>query len=393
MTAQLIAQITNLPYATLNFDQLKALILDLSIIPKAKIITITGTNGKGSTVALLSHIFKHHCVDFISHTSPHLHTFNERITHNNKPIANSQLIQYLNFIKPLCIKRQCALNYYQVAFVCTLLHAQYLKPKWLILEVGIGGMKDPANCLDADFAILTHVGLDHCEILGNSIEQIAFDKVHIARKGKPMILGEQIPQRALEYLSDIKANTLLAPPHHLAYKKINTPASSFNCALTLIEAINQQTNTTLSIPPSIASLQVKGRFSQLSKHPIVIADVAHNLAAVTNLFDNIQQSYLLKNRRLFALYATQPGKDIATIIQFATPFIDQWLLPNLSKLDQRFLAPQDNIAQHLPKHNYQIFEQLKQCQNQLVNLVKKDDILIIFGAFILVGEMILHYEK
>jgi len=208
----IIKKITSNKEKKVNNQQIILLlnILNINNHINYNIITVTGTNGKGSTCTILSNILTYNNISNVCHISPHLHTFNERVLYNSKSIDDKLLIEYLIKIYRCCKKLNIRIQYHTVGFLCSWLHIKYKKPEWIILEVGIGGRLDPANLFDAKIAILTSLGLDHVGILGNNIEEISLEKVQISRSNKDFIVGTKLPSSSYKYLHNINANIIIA---------------------------------------------------------------------------------------------------------------------------------------------------------------------------------------
>ena len=386
---QTIDQITSLdfPQATLNDLKLFLKHLNISYVPH--IITVTGTNGKGSAVAILSHILQHNAIDHICHTSPHIRFFNERISYNQQPISDHDLLDYLQQIYTLCLALKIKLHYHFISFVSTWLYIQVQKPKYAILEVGVGGRLDPANLFDADIAIITTVALDHCEMLGNTIEEIALEKAHIARAKKPVIIGDNFPKSALDYLHQINAKVIYAKHDNNINNAFIHP-NSMNCALTAIEHFDN----TLSLPNDLGAYRIAGRFQIIQDKPLMIADVAHNPQAVAHFFTQIKS--LLRHTpktRVIAIFSANQHKDITNILECGNEFVDQWLIPDLSTIDPRFSPLTNQHKNKLFPHNSMFFDSSFAAFDYITANAHADDLVIVSGSFVLIGELNKYIDK
>ncbi|WP_440617434.1 bifunctional folylpolyglutamate synthase/dihydrofolate synthase [Cysteiniphilum sp. 6C5] len=386
---QTIDQITSLdfPQATLNDLRLFFKHLNISYVPH--IMTITGTNGKGSTVAILSHILQHNAVDHMCHTSPHIRFFNERISYNQQPINDHDLLDYLQQIYALCLKLEIKLHYHFISFVSTWIYIQARKPQWVILEVGVGGRLDPANLFDADIAIITTVALDHCEMLGNTIEEIALEKVHIARAHKPIILGNNLPKNALGYLTQINAKVIYAE-HNSNINNAFIHPNSINCALTAIEHLDSK----LLLPNDLAAYRIAGRFQTIQYKPLIIADVAHNPQAVEHFFNQIKSLLTQTPKtRVLAIFSANQHKDIVNIIQCGHDLIDHWLIPDLNTIDPRFTPLTNGYKKTLFPSNSMFFDNAFAAFDYITANAHTDDLVIVFGSFVLIGELNKYHDK
>ena len=376
----LIEAVTNHPYPKCTFKDIPFFIHTLNIDYQPKIITITGTNGKGSTAKALAYFFLSNHITYVCHTSPHLSCFNERIETNGQMIDSDALIVFLKRIQQASQQLQLKLNYYQIAFLSACLTMQKMRPKWLILEVGIGGRLDPANYFNADIAILTSIGLDHTDVLGDTVEKIAWEKIHIARENRPMILGTRITEKAMLYLAQIGATLYFADSDSVS-NKTRLPPVSLACALKAISLINIEYQ--YHIPENIAQLSVAGRMQQLHSKPDIFTDVAHNLDAV-NLMLKRLKAHQKNAARTIAVFSAQKQKPIREIYQLAKSEIDLWLVPALNEVDRRFPIKR-HLQSALSEGPLYFFDNFGQSIAHLKHILRPDDLVIVFGSFTLVG--------
>ena len=172
-----------------------------------RIITVGGTNGKGSTVAFLGSLLKVAGIRAGSWTSPHLQLFNERICVSGEMLPDAVLCPAFSFVAQL--EGQQELSYFEFAFLASLKVLLEQQVDVLLLEVGVGGRLDAANILDPDLSVVTTVAKDHQALLGDSVEEIAREKAHIFRQGKPAVCGMAYPPRSLvAYVESIEARGL-----------------------------------------------------------------------------------------------------------------------------------------------------------------------------------------
>lgn len=171
--------------------------------PSLKIVTIGGTNGKGHVAYALESILSQQQISVAKWSSPHLYTICERFTLNGLPISLEQLTKHVNNLKETCAKLK--LSFYEFMFACFCDYILSLDElnnlDILILEVGLGGRLDTTNLFDADISVLTSIGLDHTEILGNTLKAILLEKIEISRSGRKHISGLKS-----EYLKKIEQN-------------------------------------------------------------------------------------------------------------------------------------------------------------------------------------------
>ncbi len=156
-------------------------------LPTCPVITIAGTKGKGSCASLLDHLYRAAGYRTALFTSPHLHVYNERIRINGEMVSDALLCNAFERIE--AVRGELSLTYFEFNALAAFLIFAETKPDVWIVEVGMGGRLDAANALDADVAIVTSIGLDHVEWLGNDLNSIGREKAGIARPGKPLVFG------------------------------------------------------------------------------------------------------------------------------------------------------------------------------------------------------------
>ena len=194
-------------------DQLFALLNVKSKLAKC-IVTVAGTNGKGSTVAVLEAIAKQGELNVGAYTSPHLLRVNERIRINGKLISDDNLCDSLNLVERARYDADVILTYFEYLTLSALAYFAQESIDIMLLEVGMGGRLDAVNCIDPDIAVITTIAMDHTNFLGNSLKKIAREKAGILRPNKPAIIGDKESIHLLEDFCKVsKCLTLLAGKH------------------------------------------------------------------------------------------------------------------------------------------------------------------------------------
>jgi len=186
-----------------NLSRIKNVAKKLNIKKSsAKIFTVAGTNGKGSTVAILESLLIESGYSVGSYTSPHILEFNERIKINKLHSETDDICKVFEDIEKC--RGDITLTFFEFSTLAAFLLFQKKDLDIIILEVGLGGRLDAVNIFDPDVSIITNIGLDHTEILGNDLEKIAYEKSGIMRPNKPTVIGYQNPQNSLlQYSNEI----------------------------------------------------------------------------------------------------------------------------------------------------------------------------------------------
>jgi dihydrofolate synthase/folylpolyglutamate synthase len=374
---------------------------------QAQVVTVAGTNGKGSCVAMLESIFLQAGIPVGSFTSPHLIRYNERIRLNGKPVADQQLCRAFAMIDQA--RAQISLSYFEFATLAALLCFAWEKPDLVILEVGLGGRLDAVNIIDADVALITTIDLDHTDWLGSDIESIGREKAGIIRSRKPVVLADPaMPRSVLDYADQLQADiyqsgrdfshqvidtgwrwlgpngeALELPEPGLTGAKqlLNASAVVMVCHLLQTRFPFQQNN----IAQGLRDVRLAGRLHFVADTPALLLDVAHNKQSLETLRDALSQ--LNWQGRIHAIFGMLQDKDAADAVRLIGPSLASWHLLDLNgwrgrKAEQLAgVLVQEGVTQPLNCH-HTFAEAYQACCEQAA----AEDLILIFGSFLIVGE-------
>jgi dihydrofolate synthase/folylpolyglutamate synthase len=323
----------------------------LNLNPNCPIITVAGTNGKGSVCAMLTAIFKAAGYRVGTYTSPHLVHYNERVAINGRPIDDASLTQSFADIAQAQQSINTSLSYFEVGTLSAMLIFLQQKVDVIILEVGLGGRLDAANLFDADVAILTSVDLDHQGFLGTTREAIGHEKAGIFRPNRPAICADtNPPQSVIHHALSIGAE-LSCVNLAYSYKTINNqwqfqfgdtsyhslpfPAlrgdyqlGNAAAVLAALCAIKPQLPVSLGeIKQGLIEAQWKGRFQVLAGSPVRVLDAAHNPHAARALCHSLKKLPFATTR--IAVFSMLSDKDIAGVVKTLQSEFDVWYLASL----------------------------------------------------------------
>jgi dihydrofolate synthase/folylpolyglutamate synthase len=206
-----------------NLDRINSFIKKFDLQPNAKIITVAGTNGKGSVTRMLARSLTSR-FNVAQFTSPHLNFITERFVYNNEQISVEDLSSLVEETFKQCDQEKIQLSFYEFLFAVFLSWCKGLKLDYIVLEVGLGGRLDAVNALDAQVAVVTSIGRDHQNFLGNSYKSILYEKLAIARTHKPLVTGfglDYLTQRAHKYCLERKIKYFNVCSTGLNFKEIN----------------------------------------------------------------------------------------------------------------------------------------------------------------------------
>lgn len=316
---------------------------------EALVITVGGTNGKGSTCAMLEAILRAAGYRVGLYTSPHLVRYNERVRLDAQEVDDARLCAA--FAKVEQARGEITLTYFEFG---TLAAWQVFADAGLdviILEVGLGGRLDAVNVFEPDCAIVTGVAMDHMDYLGDTREQIGFEKAGIYRAGKPAICGDpQPPVSLVEHAATIGADLWISGRdfrfggdknqwsyqgraqrrNSLAYPALRGANQLLNASAVLaaLEALQDKLPVPMqAVRQGLMLVELPGRFQVVPGKPVNVLDVAHNPQAAGVLADNLMNMGFYPNT--LAVCGMLADKDIAGSLSHLLPRVDHWYLCDL----------------------------------------------------------------
>jgi len=331
----------------------------LALTPAFPIITVGGTNGKGSTCALLEEILCRAGYRVGCYTSPHLLRYNERVKINRQEAGDAALCAAFAEIETA--RGDISLTYFEFGTLAAMRLFIDAKVDVAILEVGLGGRLDAVNVFDADCAVVTGIALDHVEYLGDTRDKIGAEKAGIYRGGIAAICADpQPPASVRQHADNIGAHffqlgkdfgytTDAAQWHywgaHSKHHSLPYPAlrgvyqlQNAAAALAALGAVKDKLPVSMNdIRQGLLEVQLAGRFQVLPGRPAVVLDVAHNPQAAAALAENLGKMPFAQNT--YAVFGMLQDKDIAGVIAAIRHRVDVWLIAGLGGFSPRGAAP------------------------------------------------------
>ncbi|MBA3536133.1 MAG: bifunctional tetrahydrofolate synthase/dihydrofolate synthase [Tatlockia sp.] len=379
--------------------------LDL-LAMKAKIITIAGTNGKGSTVAALEAIYTSAGYQVASFTSPHLVDFNERIRINQKPVSSEDLCKAFRVIEEG--RAEIDLTYFEMATLAAFWHFKQHKLDLILLEVGLGGRFDATNIVDADLAIITTIDLDHQKYLGDNIDAIGYEKAGILRPNKPFIFADKNPpltivNKALELNTSAYFNgrdynyRLVDGSLELDFLgeliKLPKPKLHTNSAIAaIISSLLMKDNLPVKLShleQGIKTAFIAGRLQVIQSRFTTLLDVSHNPQAARHLAQFIR-SYYPKNA-VHAVFSALNDKDIPGLIDALKDYVDYWL-PALLTCKRAATKEQLTRAFSLYGLSPTCYNNPLLAYKAAEAAAKPGDLIVVYGSFNTLSAIIPHIE-
>jgi dihydrofolate synthase/folylpolyglutamate synthase len=333
----------------LGLERVRAMVGKLGLAFDCPVITVAGTNGKGSTCAMLESILMHAGYRTAVFTSPHLVRFEERLRLSGDAVAAEALAAHFEAVE--LARGDMALTYFEFTTLAILLCIAAAKPDVAILEVGLGGRLDAVNVIDTDCAIITSIDLDHMEFLGPDRESIGFEKAGIMRAGRPAIVSDPVPpQSVIEHAGTIGADLWRVGRDFnvsgdkqqwgwsgrgrrfsgLAYPALRGANQLVNAAgvLAALESLRQRLPVTAqAVRTGLASVELPGRFQIVPGEPALGLDVAHNPHAVAALAENLDAMGFYPTTH--GVFGVMADKDLAPMFARIGPMIDRWYFTDL----------------------------------------------------------------
>ena len=327
------------------------------------VVTVAGTNGKGSTCAMLESVALAAGWRVGTYQKPELVNFEERCRVGGRPVAAAALLPHFEAVD--AARGDITLTKFEFT---TLAIAHLLSSTPLdlvILEVGLGGRYDAVNAIDTDCAVITSIDLDHTEYLGPDRESIGLEKAQIMRRGRPAIVSDPLPPRSLvAHAEAVGADLWLVGRdfshsgdrqqwswqgrdrryNGLAYPSLRGANQLLNAsgALAVFEALRERLPVPAqAVRQGLATIELPGRFQIVPGEPTLVLDVAHNPHAVAALALNLDQMGFYP--RTHAVFGAMRDKDLAGVIARVAPLIDAWYCTDLP-------LPRAASAAHLARH-------------------------------------------
>ncbi len=297
--------------------------LDL-LTPAYRVITVGGTNGKGSTVAYLDALLRAVGQTTGRFTSPHLRRYNERICVDGIEAADADLIESFERIE--AARREITLTFFEYNTLAALDRFRRAGIDTAVLEVGLGGRLDATNIIDADVSVVCSIGLDHVDWLGGTLEQIGREKAGIFRAARPAVLGSpDLPDSVHDTIRDIGAIPVVRGPDIHPPRPPPAPQQIDNAAPALAALAAGDFGVELSharVSQALRAARLPGRFQVVPGEVEWVLDVAHNVPAAAVLAQNLGA---LPARRTLAVFGILGDKDIRGILATLAGCIDAWI--------------------------------------------------------------------
>ncbi len=372
------------------------------------VITVAGTNGKGSTCAFIESILLQAGLSVGSYTSPHLFSYNERIKINQKPVSDEVICRAFDVIDRA--RGEVALTYFEFSTLAALVIFKEMNTDVVVLEVGLGGRLDAVNVINADVSVITSIAIDHVDWLGDDVEIIAREKAGIMRAHKPSVIGFFRPPASLLDTANKKNTPLVQLGQDYIYQALSDNMWQLNAAdLRLAELPMPELKGAYQLQNAAAAIMaiylsgfasilnneivakgikatfLAGRYQQIGVNPPIFVDVAHNEQAAEKLAALLEDTAI--KGKTIAVIAMLADKVISKVLSALDLQIDHWVSAGLDV--QRGMNAK-NMAQAvrkvLPDGKLVVCETVSDACVVALDMAGDDGRVIVFGSFYTVAE-------
>ena len=356
-----------------------------------KSIHIAGTNGKGSSANMIASVLKESNYNVGLYTSPHLIDFRERIKINGKKISKFFVTKFVN--ENFLFLKKNKFSFFEITFALAISFFSRKEVDYAVIETGLGGRLDATNIIKPIVSLITNVGLDHQQFLGNSLEQIAFEKAGIIKKNTPIVISEY-NKKTYPVFKKIaeknRAKLFLAKKSNFStdlygdYQSLNIDG-----VVKTIEIINKEIINNGKLKKGLLNVKknmgFRGRWDVLGSNPLVIADAAHNFNAVLLVLNQLKKN----SKKVHFIFGLSNDKKIENFIKIL-PAEFYYYLCSANVPRSMNVAELDKVFYRKKYLKYECHESVKDaCLSALKNS-EKNDIIFICGSIFIVGEVLKH---
>ncbi|WP_295551533.1 bifunctional tetrahydrofolate synthase/dihydrofolate synthase [Limnohabitans sp. Rim8] len=392
----------------MGLDRVKTVAERMDLCFDCPVITVAGTNGKGSTCAMLEAVLLQAGYRTGVYTSPHLVHFEERCRLHGESASAEAFAQAFAAVE--AVRGDVSLTYFEFSTLAILHLMARANLDVAILEVGLGGRLDAVNIIDADCAVITSIDIDHTAILGKDRDSIGFEKAGIMRAARPVIVSDPVPpQSVVDHAAAIGADLWLFGRDFnfsgdkqqwawagrdrrysgMAYPALRGANQLINASgvLAALDALRQRIPVTAqAVRNGLAMVELPGRFQIVPGQPVLVMDVAHNPHSVAALAANLDAMGYYPTTH--AVLGVMADKDLLPMLQKVNPMVDKWYftdlpLPRAAKaadLQQAWQAQNTRTDTASSVHADPM-----QALQAAIEAADPADRIVVFGSFYTVG--------
>ncbi len=357
-----------------------------------KSIHVAGTNGKGSTSHLVASVLQQSGYKVGLYTSPHLKDFRERIKINGDMISEESVIEFVKTHRHFLDHQQ--LSFFEMTVGMAFDHFASEEVDIAVVEVGLGGRLDSTNIITPEVSIITNIGYDHMQFLGETLPEIAFEKAGIIKPGVPVVIGEQHEETTEVFESIAKERqTILNWAESLDFDTYTTDLlgsyqkKNIQTALTGLRLLNgfeiSEEDLQIGLNNVVKNTGLQGRWQVLSDNPIVVCDTAHNKEGLRYVFQQLTNQHY---KKLHIVLGTVNDKKLEDILPlFPKEASYYFCKPDIPRgLESALLA--DECTKYGLRGD--VYGSVKEAYNAAISEATKDDLIFIGGSTFVVAEVL-----
>lgn len=390
----------------LGLNRIKSVAAKMGLLEhSAKIILVAGTNGKGTTARCLESLLQAHQRSVGVYSSPHINHYNERVRVNSAVLSDSIHIKAFEFIEQS--RGDTSLTYFEYSTLAALHIFKEANLDYIVLEVGLGGRLDATNIIEPDLSVITTIGIDHIDWLGDDREKIGFEKAGVFRSHKPAVIGElDCPASVREHATLINANAVYVKQDY-HYQQLSTqmwqyeqdsillselpvpsiPVQNAATAITSLIQLGESLKEDL-VRRCLSELTMEGRCQKIASAPDFYIDVAHNPQSSSYLANKILELKTFEGQKVIGLVAMLSDKDIENTLLPLCDVVDEWLV---AALDVPRGEKTPRLVNYLSDNSTKLikdFESIQSAYLFALENAEKNDLIIGFGSFFTVSEIL-----
>lgn len=362
----------------MGLERVKKIYSALNLSTKeSQVVLVAGTNGKGSTIAMIESALLALGYQVGTYTSPHILRYNERVRINGVATNDDQLVSSFERVEK--VRAETPLTYFEFGTLAALDLLIASELDVLLLEIGLGGRLDAVNIVEPDLSIITSIGLDHTDWLGDTLDQIGLEKAGILRQGVTFVAGEAMPQSVLQKSEEMACQRflcrqdfekngqhgvmlLLDGKSHFfeGFPQVRLPENNVLVALQAIVCLYDKLTSHVDdfkqavffrVAESIEQVRIPGRLESIPHNAEIYIDVGHNAHAAVYLKAFLMHHAQL-NKSIQLVYSSLKDKDVSAIAEILAPCAERWLLAPLSceramEVDELEAAVKQHVSQQV----------------------------------------------
>lgn len=382
--------------------------LKVSEFDASTVVTVAGTNGKGSFICSLEALLAANGKTVAAYTSPHIFRFNERVRINQQDVSDQELMDAFDHVDNAC--EEISLTYFEfttlAAFV--IFSKKQATLDYILLEVGLGGRLDAVNIIEPDWAVLTSIAMDHQDYLGDTLESIAAEKLGILRENTPLVCladepetllnearaAREVIQLGIGFTCDIQGKHWSFQSDNVVYSGLRDNGLSIKSQAGAVALVNKVLEAPMQVEEVLDGLTLPGRFQQFEADGVdYFLDVAHNPEALQLLKKRLEYHPLPEGKKRLAIFTMFANKDVDTAVEMMKDQFKAWFI---AESDNNRVVGAHVLAEKLHQQGINmvsVSKNLSQALARVNMMVEPGDQVVLFGSFEVASALLPKLER